>query len=353
MFIVYSSRVVDPHYVLHDILKYHNNYDRPTHNDVCSYLLGLCESLKKTLAANPLKGIPGKTNAHHVPVQLLLLVFCRCSLDRLTGFVDLVRAPYISSRRIFTDPRRVSLTRDLLRDAVIDACFYEDLEKSVSDLSSATTDLLDLLQVNFKAERNFTYLAAETRAICTGLIKRSTDFSTTLDNHLHLFELLRGYEESRNVWTLGILASVFLPLSLATGILSMQSRLADLHLVLYDFCGVIVLLGTAVLIIITLLKKYKALCECMMILTHGSWYNMDFYPIFRYWFWVFCFGACGLLSSSFIVGMTRSVELGWRILGYGVLAFGGMIIVLFLGFVLRICLRDDVSQNDSDDKASA
>ncbi|PVH98582.1 hypothetical protein DM02DRAFT_615709 [Periconia macrospinosa] len=48
--------------------------------------------------------------------------------------------------------------------------------------------------------------------------------SATLENHLGLFELSRSMHEAQKVRRLSILASVFLPLSLASSLLGMQTR---------------------------------------------------------------------------------------------------------------------------------
>ena len=72
----------------------------------------------------------------------------------------------------------------------------------------------------------------------------------SLERRLKIFELSKNAQEQARNWLLSILASVFLPLSLATSILSMQTRFVDLHFLLYDFCGVIVLLATLVLMVL-------------------------------------------------------------------------------------------------------
>jgi hypothetical protein len=59
-----------------------------------------------------------------------------------------------------------------------------------------------------------------------------------------------GILEAESVKRLTILATVFLPLSLGTGLLSMQSRISNVHLVLYDYVGLI--LNMALLIFIYL-----------------------------------------------------------------------------------------------------
>ena len=59
---------------------------------------------------------------------------------------------------------------------------------------------------------------------------------------------LHNFEDSTNVKRLFILATVFLPLSLVTSMLSMSTRFKDLKLILYDLLGVSVIVGLAAVI---------------------------------------------------------------------------------------------------------
>ncbi|KAF5610631.1 uncharacterized protein FSUBG_2892 [Fusarium subglutinans] len=74
------------------------------------------------------------------------------------------------------------------------------------------------------------------------------------DHDLKYLELDRDINQTRGVQQLALLATIFLPLSLAAGVLSMQTRFKDLGTLLYDFFGVVVLLAAIVLIIMILLS---------------------------------------------------------------------------------------------------
>jgi hypothetical protein len=67
------------------------------------------------------------------------------------------------------------------------------------------------------------------------------------------------------VTRLSILESVLLPLSLASGILSMQTGLKDLHFLLCDFFGIALLFATLVLLVYFTLKTLLKLfgCRCL------------------------------------------------------------------------------------------
>jgi Mg2+ and Co2+ transporter CorA len=96
---------------------------------------------------------------------------------------------------------------------------------------------------DFRAlEEAFRVLEADLRGCCRNIQGRLTRLTEELDNSLKFLDLARSMSQKRNVQFLTILATIFLPLSLAAGVLSMQSRFTDLGVLLYDFVGVVVLL---------------------------------------------------------------------------------------------------------------
>lgn len=114
---------------------------------------------------------------------------------------------------------------------------------------------------------------------------------------------------------LSALTVVFLPLSLTSSLLSMQICLANLHFLLYDFCAVIILLGTIVGIVLVLRNLTERLKDKL--------YRTERSPQLRKWYPLFKFGTTGwgfiiwglLILSSFLVGMVKNVGLGLKILG--------------------------------------
>jgi hypothetical protein len=261
------------------------------------------------------------------------MTFCRVSLAQLSELVDDHQQFRTDFRETVTDPRRTTISIPSTQDIVRDAYFYEELQGCVTDLSSASLTLFELLSINFRSpsRTSFDYLAADTRAICSDLTKTSNRLCTRLGQHIELFQLLHSFKESQGVWILGLLASIFLPLSLATGLLSMQTRLVDLHLIFYDFCGVIVLIGTLVLIIIGLLNVYARLNEQELKSKTDLTFRRWIYPSIGVGFLVCCLITWCLLLSSFLVGMVKSVGLGLKILGYGAAAIGGVVLLVGLG----------------------
>jgi hypothetical protein len=176
---------------------------------------------------------------------------------------------------------------------------------------------------------------------------------------------LRDVNQAYRAYWLTALAAVFLPMSLACSLLSMQVRITQLHALLYDFFGLVLIMGTVVVVIGPAIR---------FILNFGSWwdqrnmsskvsygksflhqrlrestltstlYNMpggkQVVEIARSWkgrailaarsalyiFW------CNMLAS-FFVGF-QNLELGLKILGYGTAALSCLAIALVVLYPL-------------------
>lgn len=257
----------------------------------------------------------------------MLLAFCHCSLDHLSEFVDGVRHVYDLFRESMMDPRGNTLTKNSIREIINDSYFYTKLQECVTNLDTAALSLLELLHVDYSNSNDFKYLAAEVRAICTDMSRSSTQLSTRLESSVRLFELFRNFDESLNVRLLGLLAAVFLPLSLASSLLSMQTRLKNLGYLLYDFCGVIVLLGTFALIGVTYMQRYTRLEEKVAETKSDRNLHNWIWPAIQVGVWNALYLVWALLLASFLVGMIEDVGLGLRILGWGSTAIGAILLI--------------------------
>jgi hypothetical protein len=189
-------------------------------------------------------------------------------------------------------------------------------------------------------------MAIDLQSTCTDLKRIMETLSATLENHLRLFEISQDVQDAQRVGLLSILASVFLPLSLATGLLSMQTRFADLHYLLYDFFGVLVLLGSIVMVILIVLKTYVLWKELLLQLDRNTTFRKHIKPVSFAVFYYFFLLVWALFLSSFLVGMIKDVGLGLKILGYGVAAAVGIggpiplfIFFVFIGIYVRVKIR--------------
>jgi hypothetical protein len=167
-------------------------------------------------------------------------------------------------------------------------------------------------------------------------------------------------QESLSVKRLTVLAAIFIPLSLSSSLLSMQTRFVHLHLLLYDFIGMFVILSTFALLLFFLITQALRLKRSNLWWTlslSSLWADRERSKVeksdipaeaqrdkkrnFYYWLTkllstcllIFYLLIWSVVLVSFIVGMTFKVVLGLKILGYG---FAGLLIYVILVFVLLV-----------------
>ena len=158
------------------------------------------------------------------------------------------------------------------------------------------------------------------RLNCT---RRSID---RLNRSFDAQDKVHNIQESTSVKRLTILATIFLPLSLSTSILSMQSRFVDLKLKLYDFIGVFVIVGTVAVLILLIVSAVSRIKSSMR---HFR-VSLRTRELQAMLYWWFCGIIWAIVLVSFIVGMVRDVKFGLYILCYGFLGSCGYIFIVAL-----------------------
>jgi hypothetical protein len=136
----------------------------------------------------------------------------------------------------------------------------------------------------------------------------------TTDTHNALADFYNRKQAVR-VNQLTLLAAFFLPLSLAAAVLSMQNRLVDLHLLLYDFLGVVIILSTLAAFFAWINRFGEPICETIIYANYG--HRADDNPMIRKAltiFWIVIWWAA--LLASFLTGMLKDIGLGLKILGF-------------------------------------
>ncbi|KAK6528545.1 hypothetical protein TWF281_009786 [Arthrobotrys megalospora] len=124
----------------------------------------------------------------------------------------------------------------------------------------------------------------------------------------------RQRQESLHIRKLAILATIFLPLSLATGLLSMQTRVSELGNLLYDYVGVVVTLAWVLMFYFSVdINKMRGTA-------------LMFFPYPR----AVVFVALCVAAMSFQFGMWWEVKRGWMSLGLGLAPVGLMAILIWV-----------------------
>lgn len=153
--------------------------------------------------------------------------------------------------------------------------------------------------------------------------------------------------ESQSIKRLTVLATIFLPLSLSASILSMQFRLKDLQLKLYDFLGVFTMIGTAALLLLLLVRAMPSINKtflfrgfsvslrelaCLRLAPSlykpsrywsANWLIIVLAMLFVLWFAL----VWAVVLVSFMIGMVMDVILGLKILGFGLASLSGCALI--------------------------
>ncbi|KAH6871418.1 hypothetical protein B0T10DRAFT_450429 [Thelonectria olida] len=215
-------------------------------------------------------------------------------------------------------------------------------------LVTTTESLIDVVRASLPISDSqplsseFMAIGVELQGCCREVKEQLQKLSDGLEHDLKFLELSRNVNQTRGVQQLTLLATVFLPLSLAAGVLSMQTRFKDLGTLLYDFFGVVVLLGAIVLIIIIGMTAIAILRDQESRILENKFYRESIRGklIFLLTLGLLCYGS--LILSSFLVGLFRDVSLGAKILGYGSAAAFGLVLMSisslsFLIFIIAHC----------------
>ena len=274
---------------------------------------------------------------------VILLHYLHANLNLFTEYIENLTNGYVKRRRQDFDPRSSKLRRWVLEEIASDAHHYRDLSATVESLSSSIEALIGVLktrptdqEIGAEYSRPFAPLEAELKSCCKDLQQRLNRLSNDLETSLKYLDAMRNRDQTDAVQLLTTLATIFLPLSLSTGVLSMQSRFKDLGVLLYDFFGVVVLFAAVVMVILGVSLLVSLVKETATKLFH-EW---TFRRVLAKWslllgFVTFLVGL--LVLASFIVGMFKDVHLGARILGYGLAILPGLPLFLtFLYFTCRI-----------------
>jgi hypothetical protein len=249
----------------------------------------------------------GLDNGNHL--KLFLVRLCHSLLPTLLRSVDAFRTAHLNVLYGLSQPN-ANITPSFLQIVTETSNLGEQRHYEITNLTSVIEALLDVLSPRLKNSDQFQRLDLDLRGIGRDLCLTTSTFAPRLDNRLKFLEMSRNIRESSSLWLLSLLAGIFLPLSLASSLLSMQSRLADLRYLLYDFCGVIVFFGTLAVASVQIIRQFAK--------RKGNIHNV--FHVRDWVHWVLIVPEWMLIFSSFLVGMIKDVSLGLKVLGYGTAA---------------------------------
>lgn len=262
---------------------------------------------------------------------ILMLQIYHANLNLFADFLEILIANYTNPRLDSVDPRKVELRRWNLKGIIADSHLYRQLTSGGKEMIVTLESLLDVVSAlkggtDDQVQENKTHLevlGAEIRGCIKQTSTRLAQISDDLDHSVKLLNMSRDMRQSGNVKTLTLLATLFLPLSLSAGVLSMQSRFKDLGALLYDFFGVVALLTAILLLLIIIGSVFSSVKDIDRRLWPFRAYS-DFARVSVLVAVIYTILVLSiLLIISFVVGMFKDLALGAKYLGYGIsVAFG-------------------------------
>jgi hypothetical protein len=283
--------------------------------------------------------------------QMLFLQYHHANLALFIEFLGHISSKYARRRRKDIDPRKSRLRQWNLKAIMNDVELYRRFSSFGTELQSMIGLLSDLVLIAPDEERDssqrikteLSNLRAELSCCGKDVKVRLDKLTSDLEQDLKFLSMSRDITQSRDVQTLTLLATLFLPLSLSAGMLSMQYRFNELGDRLYDFIGIVVLLVAIVLVLLIVISAFNLGLELEDRFRKYEWYRQNVRPL-AIAILAFMFVTMGLLTlASFIVGMFKDVRLGGKILGWGFLAAFGLptalILVITLGTLLGTFLQ--------------
>lgn len=263
---------------------------------------------------------------------ITMLWFANAELVHTLDNLKKARRSYQKLRRDTLEARNARLLPSVVDDIIQDTYLHRELQNRADEFAFILESLVETAR-DMVQDGDFKSISANIRGLSSDLLRLAEDIPRSLERHLRLLEIRQNVQDSRSQWILTVLASVFLPLSLACSLLSMQTRFRDLHYLLYDFCGVVVILLTVVALILLWLKVAMWVIDYVMDRKRKSQSKLVRLVLTSIP-WLLVVGVISVVwpifLASFIVGMVHDVRLGGLILGYGLAAVVGVYVVFLV-----------------------
>ncbi|KAI1813466.1 hypothetical protein GGS20DRAFT_586492 [Poronia punctata] len=272
--------------------------------------------------------------------QVVCLQYHHACLNLFTDFMTRLVREYIQYEGLALNPKDSRLQKWHHSRFVEDALFYRNVEQTGAIVVETLESLLELNRNlasrdphKDRLEPQLSILTTELQGCCKDIRRLQTRLLGDLEQDLKYLDLARSLKETESVQRLTLLATIFLPPSLASAILSMQTRFQDLGYLLYDFFGVLVLISAVALLGLGLFSVLNVLGETVSMFRGIKIYRYFIQPVLLLTGGTALAIYFSLVLSSFLVGMFKDVVLGSKVLGYGtaVAIFGPVVLCIVIG----------------------
>ncbi|KAK2732665.1 hypothetical protein CKAH01_19036 [Colletotrichum kahawae] len=263
-----------------------------------------------------------------------MLQYYHANLVLYARFIIDYEEMYVLEKQPMFDPRLSDFKPGHLKEITKYSCRINEFERAGQRIVEGIEHLLAIAREAVACENataserpNFADMELEIHGYCKETKGCLARLSGSLDHDMKFLGLRREMKQTSKVQQLTVLATIFLPLSLSAGVLSMQTRFKDLGALLYDFFGVTIILGVFVAPFLLFLKFLVLARDHILV-------NLDFeisqenkrrrprnsYLAMRQYLsvglWILLSVLAMLVLVSFILGMFKNVYLGAKVLGF-------------------------------------
>ena len=180
--------------------------------------------------------------------------------------LDMLRATIESWYKFLTLIRKQSITSNFKPDSYQlqhDMLHIREFTQIVRDIGKAMeatiTAIADLHEIVPDRRRRYLIIIHETRWKFSAMEDVIKDVQSFYDNLMYFQDSAQSIAQASSLKRLTIFASVFLPISLASSLLSMNTRAATLGVLWYDFFGVSLVLGFIMYAVYQVFRKIAKL----------------------------------------------------------------------------------------------
>lgn len=180
--------------------------------------------------------------------------------------LDMLRATAECWYKFLTSIRKQSITTAFEPDSYQlkhDMQHIREFTQIVRDIGEATeatlTSIADFHDISPARRHRFHIIVHETRWKLSAMKDVIKDVQSCYDNLMHFQDSTRSIAQASSLKRLTIFASIFLPISLASSLLSMSTRAATLGVLWYDFFGISVSFGFIMYVVYQVFRKVAKL----------------------------------------------------------------------------------------------
>jgi hypothetical protein len=257
-----------------------------------------------------------------------------CRITTKLLLLDLLTSCMVTWEDFFKDLRRIGIVQNLkwksLTELAEDLDDYKDFSNEIRDMNACISYLLDSIEFDMelseRTDRRWKRFRFEVETLKDALSNTADDFANKADLALQHFLTKSAQTQSESSMGLTVIAAIFLPLGLASSILSMSTHVSKIGDIWYDWIGLWFVMGFICASTFLLWRIIRETMEGKDTLLLNALLSMSKFTQLLFFFPFFA-----VVSTSFAIGMFHSKQVAAAVLKIGLpsaIGFSVFIMVL-------------------------